>query len=124
MDIEYRNGLLFTSIQIFYQGKSEVIDKVIVDTGAAQTLISQDCVDHIGIRVTGEDQIVTSFGIGGKEFAFVKIIDQVKIGDFEIEHIPLDFATIDYDDIHGLLGLDILLRAGFVIDLKKMMLYR
>ncbi|WP_018883090.1 pepsin/retropepsin-like aspartic protease family protein [Paenibacillus massiliensis] len=38
-----------------------------IDTGASHTLISQDEVDDIGIQVGLEDEIVTSYGIGGKE---------------------------------------------------------
>lgn len=85
MNIEYRDGLLFTTIEILYRGESKIIDNIVVDTGASQTLISQDAVDDIGIKVSGEDEVVTSYGIGGKEHAFVKIIDKVKLGDFFIK---------------------------------------
>ncbi len=50
MDIEYRDGLLFTSIEIFYRGKMKKIENIVIDTGASQTLISQDSVDDIGIK--------------------------------------------------------------------------
>ncbi len=33
--IDFRHGLLFTSIKVFYQGKSKVIDNIVIDTGAA-----------------------------------------------------------------------------------------
>ena len=70
MNIEYRDGLLFTDIEISFKGKAKIINNVVVDTGAAQTLISQDAVDDIGIKVSGDDEVVTSYGIGGKEHAF------------------------------------------------------
>ena len=123
MNIEYRDGLLFTTIEILYRGKSKLIDNIVVDTGASQTLISQDVVDDIGIKVSGDDEVVTSYGIGGKEHAFVKIIDKVKLGEFYLDNCSLDFTSFQYDDINGLLGLDLLLEAGFTIDLKKLRMY-
>lgn len=43
MNIEYRDGLLFTTIEILYRGKSKIIDNIVVDTGAPQTLIARCC---------------------------------------------------------------------------------
>jgi hypothetical protein len=123
MKIEYRDGLLFTTIEIWYEGKSKVIDNIVIDTGASKSLISQDTVDDIGIKVSGEDEIVTSYGIGGKENAFVKNIEKVQVGEFYIEECSLDFTSFQYEDINGLLGLDILLEAGFIIDMKQMKMY-
>ena len=37
MDIQLRNGLLFTSIKLIYKGASKVIENVVIDTGAAET---------------------------------------------------------------------------------------
>jgi hypothetical protein len=120
MNIEYRDGLLFTTIEISYKGKSKIIENVVIDTGASQSLISQDCVDDIGIKVCGDDEIVTSFGIGGKEHAFVKIVDNIRVGNFGMDQFPLDFTIFQYEDINGLLGLDLLLEAGFILDLKNL----
>ncbi|MFD0616892.1 aspartyl protease family protein [Paenibacillus sp. GCM10027629] len=53
------------------------LNNIVIDTGASHTLISQDEVDDIGVRVSAEDQIVTSYGIGGKEHAFIKKIESV-----------------------------------------------
>lgn len=36
MDIKYRDGLLFTEINLTYHGKSKLIDNIVVDTGAAE----------------------------------------------------------------------------------------
>ena len=120
MNIEYRDGLLFISVELTYRGKTKIIDNVVIDTGASQTLISQDCVDDIGIKVDGDDEIVTSYGIGGKEHAFVKKIEKIQVAEFSLAEIPLDFTSFLYEDINGLLGLDVMLKAGFVIDLKKL----
>jgi hypothetical protein len=75
MQIEFRDGLLFTEITIHFNGRSKVINNIVIDTGASNSLISQDEVDDIGIKVTLEDEIITSYGIGGKEHAFVKTVE-------------------------------------------------
>ena len=123
MKIEHRDGLLFTSVIIVYQGQTKHIDNIVIDTGASHTLISQDIVDDIGIRVSLNDDVVASFGIGGKEHAFVKKVDGIQVGDYRISNISLDFTSIPYTDINGLLGLDILMNAGFVIDLKELTMH-
>ncbi|MED4925116.1 aspartyl protease family protein [Anoxybacillus geothermalis] len=75
MQIEYRDGLLFTSIEIVYQGRSKVIHNMVIDTGAAKTVISQNAVEDIHLRVEMGDRIVAYYGIGGKEYAFTKKLD-------------------------------------------------
>jgi len=117
MKIEYRGGLLFTSIEISYIGRSKVIDNVVIDTGASHTLLSQEIVDDIGIRVSAEDEIVTAYGIGGKGHAFIKSISFLRIGEYVKNDVNIDFTSFPYEDINGLLGLDILLDGKFHIDL-------
>jgi predicted aspartyl protease len=124
MQIKYREGLLFTEISIQFDGRTKVIDNIVIDTGASHTLISQDEVDDIGIRVTLEDDIITSYGIGGKEHAFVKAVQLVRVGDYTFRDIQLEFTSFKYHNINGLLGLDILMNGKFNIDLDKLELLR
>lgn len=124
MKIKHKYGLLLADIILTYNGKSKVIENMVVDTGAAKTLISQDIVEDIGLQVDLNDRIVTYFGIGGKEHAFRKRIDQIQIGDFIIEKVEVDFNDFGYDDISGLLGLDFLMEAGFTIDLLHLQMER
>lgn len=95
-----------------------------VDTDAARTLISQDVVDDIGLQVDLQDRIVTYFGVGGKEHAFRKQVDQIQISEFTVDNIEVDFNDFGYDDISGLLGLDLLMEAGFTIDLLYLQMDR
>ncbi|MEC0372116.1 retropepsin-like aspartic protease [Paenibacillus chibensis] len=122
MQIEYRDGLLFTSIKIIFHGREKQVDNIVIDTGASHTLVSQDEVDDIGIRVSMEDEIITSYGIGGKEHAFVKKVDAIELGEYKIEDHSIDFTSFPYDNINGLLGLDILLTGKFNIDLNQLKL--
>ncbi|MBM6383085.1 MAG: clan AA aspartic protease [Paenibacillus sp.] len=123
MKIEYREGLLFTEVAVLYNGTKKYIDNIVIDTGASHTLIAQDEVDDIGIVVGAEDEIITSYGIGGKEHAFSKRVEGIQVGDFIIKDIPLDFTSFRYHNINGLLGLDILIKGEFHIDLVNFRLH-
>ena len=57
MNIEYREGLIFTSLHMEFRGFSKVIDNIVVDTGAAETIISPDAVDDIGIIAEPDDSV-------------------------------------------------------------------
>jgi predicted aspartyl protease len=111
-------------ITLTFNGKSKVIENMVGDTGAARTLISQDVVEDIELRVDLNDRIVTYFGVGGKEHAFRKEVDKVQIDDFIVEKVEVDFNDFGYDDINGLLGLDLLMKAEFTIDLKHLQINR
>ncbi|WP_244834708.1 retropepsin-like aspartic protease [Clostridium sp. BJN0001] len=122
MDIEFRNGLLFTSIEICYKGKSKVIDNIVLDTGAASSIISPDAVDDIGIYAELGDKIVSFYGVGGSMHnSFVKKIDNIKLESSIIKDLEIDFGIIDSrGEINGLLGLDILMKLGAIINLKEL----
>lgn len=124
MKIKYKYGLLLVDITLTFNGRSKVIKNMVLDTGAARTLISQDIVDDIGLQVDLHDKIVTYFGIGGKEHAFRKQVHLIQIGDFIAENVEVDFNDFGYDDINGLLGLDLLMKAGFTIDLLQLQMKR
>ena len=123
MIMEYRSGLLFTEIEIVFKNKSKIINNIVIDTGASKTLISQDSVEDIDIRINKNDPVITSYGIGGEEHAFVKTVDSIILGDYTFKKCQLDFARINYSDINGLLGLDLLIGAGVMLDLNKLKCY-
>jgi hypothetical protein len=65
------------------------------------------------------------FGIGGDEYSFRKIVDQIQLGNFIIKDIPIDFG-VSHEDINyitGLIGLDILKSGNMIIDLHRMEMY-
>ena len=116
MKIEYREGLIFTSLKIEFRGLFKVIDNVVIDTGAAETIISPDAVDDIGIIAESDDSINSFYGVGGSLHNFFsKKVDKVCLGK-----VNSDFGVIDPSErINGLLGLDLLMKIGAVIDLKN-----
>ncbi|QGQ97882.1 hypothetical protein EHS13_24840 [Paenibacillus psychroresistens] len=124
MKIDYINGLLQTSITITYKGKSIVIDKLVIDTGASHSLLSADIVSLIDVFFENSDEIVNSYGIGGEESSYRKMFQRVQLGDFEILNFKLDIGALhEHLDIHGLIGLDLLIAANMIIDLNKLAIY-
>ena len=124
MNMKLQDGLLFTSIQISFRGKTKIIKNIVIDTGAAETLISPDAVEDIGIFAELEDSVNSFYGVGGSLHNFFsKNIKQVKLGEDSLEDVKIDFGVIDpKGTINGLLGLDLLIKLGAVIDLKRLSL--
>ena len=124
MDIQLCNGLLFTSIKLIYKGASKVIENVVIDTGAAETIISPDIVEEIGIIAEPKDTVSSFYGVGGSFHNFFsKKVDEIEIENVVIKEVKLDFGVIDPNgDINGLLGLDFLVSTGAIIDLQRLKL--
>jgi predicted aspartyl protease len=119
MKLKLVNHLLEVEMTISYKGKTKTIDRLVVDTGAAHTLISSDIVEELGIYFENGDSLVSAYGIGGEEYSFRKPVDYVKLGNHEITNIKLDFGNLEDWGINGLIGLDILMTGKFIIDLEK-----
>ena len=120
MKLELVNRLLEVEMTISYKGKTKIIDKLVIDTGAAHTLISSDIVEDLGIYFENGDPLVSAYGIGGEEYSFRKPVDFIKLGTHEISEMKLDFGNLDDWGINGLIGLDILMNGKFIIDLEKL----
>lgn len=124
MDIQFRDGLLFTSMRLSFRGVSKVIENIVLDTGAAETIISPDIVEDIGIIAEPNDALSSFYGVGGSIHNFFsKEIDEVSFGGTKMKMIKMDFGVIDPKGcINGLLGLDLLMEMGAIIDLKNLKL--
>lgn len=118
------NGLLYTSVRMYYRGRVKTIDKVVIDTGASHSIISTDLVEELGLDIEDDDKIIFSVGIGGKQFAVVKQVDGIAFNGFKIENCKIDLGEIDFGGgINGLLGLDLLMQAGVILDLKNLRIF-
>lgn len=125
MQIELNDNLLQASMTLCYKDHSLIIDKLVIDTGAAHSILSFDIVSEIGIKFENGDRLVRSFGIGGDEYSFRKRVNKIQIGDLILHDISLDFGVFhdDISDINGLIGLDILKNGNMIIDLYRMQMY-
>ena len=122
MKMEYRDGLIFTEIKLNFRGKTKIIENVVIDTGAAETIISPDAVNDLGIYAELNDKVNSFYGVGGSLHNFFsKNVDILGMDTFELKDVKLDFGIIDpRGEINGLIGLDLLIKAGAIIDLKNM----
>lgn len=121
INIYFDDQLIYASLKLTYKGKSKVVDKLIVDTGAAKTFISIDAVNDIEVSFEYGDFITTVYGIGGPDNSFEKVLDSVEFGSKLFNDYRIDFGAFygDYG-INGLIGLDLLRDTGVIIDLKNM----
>ncbi|WP_165452277.1 aspartyl protease family protein [Paenibacillus thalictri] len=124
MNLEYIEGLLFSSITIVHRGNSIMITHVVIDTGAAESVISIDAAGTLFNSYEPEDQLRFMVGIGGREASIRRKIDRVLFDTFSISDFHIDFGKIgEYPGINGLIGLDILIPGRFMIDLSRLQLY-
>ncbi|UNK19454.1 hypothetical protein MNQ98_05315 [Paenibacillus sp. N3/727] len=65
MQIEYIDNLLQTSMTILYKRRSLTIDHLVIDTGAAHSLLSSDIVSRIGIHFENGDKLASDGNASG-----------------------------------------------------------
>jgi hypothetical protein len=63
----------------------------VIDTGAAESIISPDAVEDIGIFAEPEDSVNSFYGVGGSLHNFFsKNVDEIKLGQVKLDEIPRD----------------------------------
>lgn len=64
MNIELRDGLLFVSLTLSHEGFYETISDLVLDTGAAQSIIDMSAIQTLDVSSKDEDEFVFMSGIG------------------------------------------------------------
>ncbi|MBF0230814.1 MAG: retropepsin-like domain-containing protein [Desulfamplus sp.] len=124
MKIRLQNGLLFADVSIIHYGKKLDIYNVIVDTGSTGTIFSIDKVADADIKPEPYDPVREIRGVGGTEFVFIKQVDKLTLGDFEINNFDIEVGAMEYGiQINGIIGLDFLLKVKAKLDLDKLEIY-
>lgn len=124
--IQLKNGLLYTSIELTHEGKSIIVNDVIIDTGAFHTIISPDFLEELQADFTDDDILIEAYGYGGaSSYAVRKRIDSISCQDIKLSDFKIDFGQIDPDEkVNGLLGLDFFRNAGIVLDIAELSMYK
>ncbi|MEG2740470.1 retropepsin-like aspartic protease [Clostridium sp.] len=119
VNLEYKNGLLYTDLTLIHEGKEVIVNDVIVDTGASHSIISPVFLELLDTEIALDDEIVNAYGLGGGMCSSLrKRIDKISCNDIYLTDFKIDFGEIDPQErINGLLGLDFLKKANTVIDL-------
>jgi len=121
MKIRLEGGLLFVTATLRYAGRELILEQVLLDTGSGGSVFAADDVLRLGLLPEPEDPILRIRGIGGTEYVFSKELDALRLGFIEVDAFKIQVGALDYGfQLQGILGLDFLLQAGTVIDLKEL----
>lgn len=121
VNLKEKYGLPFCDIQIEHNNKKLIIEDVLIDTGSGGTILKMDKVEEIDITIDENDTIETISGIGGEEFVYLKKIDKLLLGEFELKQFQIEIGVMDYGFIiNGIVGMNFLKEIGAVINLKNM----
>lgn len=124
MQFALRDNLPFTTAVVGYRGKVVEVQDVLIDTGSGGTVLSADIVSMIEIMPEAEDILHTIHGVGGSEVVFTRKIDYLKVGEHRLGDFEIEVSGMDYGfKINGILGMDFLIGAGAIIDLREMNIY-
>lgn len=123
MQLTLKDNLPFVHLQIAYRGKEIEITDVLVDTGSATTILAADQVARIGIVPEPADVLFTIRGIGGIEAVFARRVESLRLGRQELTNVEIEVGGMDYGfEINGILGTDLLLHTGAIINLQDLTL--
>lgn len=121
MQLTFRHELAFVTATLTYSGVSIEIANVLVDTGAASTIINADLAADAGVFVSPTDTLRRLRGVGGHEHVFSRRVDRLAIGSHGLDNFELEIGEMDYGfQLGSILGMDFLLAARAVIDLDRL----
>jgi hypothetical protein len=114
----YRHALAFVTVALAYRRSTIEIPDVLVDTGAASTVIDADHAANAGIYLEPSDRLRRLRGVGGHEHVFVRIIDRLAVGGHGLDSFELEIGELDYGfQFGGILGMDLLCAARAILNL-------
>lgn len=121
MQLSLKYDLPFVTIKISYRGRTREVSHVLVDTGSGSTILSADIMSEIGIVPEPEDTLHNIRGVGGSEVVFMRRVDLMQMNGHQISDFEIEIGGMNYGfEINGILGMDFLLRAGAIIDLREL----
>jgi len=116
---------------LFVKGKlGNHILRLLIDTGASKTVLDKNFIaEHFPeFKLETNEQLTTGVGTNTIQSEFTEIAN-LKIGDLEIpsykiavldlKHVNETYSMINVTAIHGVIGSDLLVEFGAVINLKK-----
>jgi len=116
-----RHDLVYVTATLTYRGTTVEIPDILVDTGAASTVINADLAADAGIYLEAADQLRRLRGVGGHEHVFLRHVDRFAVGDHGLDGFDVEIGEMDYGfDLGGIIGMDFLQAARAVIDLGKL----
>jgi predicted aspartyl protease len=119
VQLALRDELAFVTATMTFRGVSIAIPDVLVDTGAASTVLNADIAAEANVFLEHNDRLRMLRGVGGREFVFVRRIARLAVGSHGLDDFEVEIGEMDYGfEIGGILGMDFLRAAGATIDLR------
>lgn len=123
MQLQLRGELPFVTASLTFRSVTIEISDVLVDTGAASTILNADLAAEAGVYLDASDRLRILRGVGGREFVFVRLVDRLAVGDVGLDGFEVEIGEMDYGfPIGGILGMDFLRAASAIIDLRQLRL--
>jgi hypothetical protein len=123
MNIRLENDLAFVTARLMFQGRQLTLDRVLLDTGSAGTLVAVDKLLSLGLQLESTDTIHRIRGVGGSEFVFTKRVDTLSVGKLALNNFEIEVGALQYGfPLDGVLGLDFLYQVKAHIDLERLLL--
>lgn len=123
MNITEIYGIPFVSMTVVFRGRELKLEKVLLDTGSASTLLNADIVQEIGMVPEGNDVVDLIRGVGGVEYVYTKYLDSIIVDKALLNDFQVEIGNMDYGmEIDGILGFNFLKQAGAVINTGEMQL--
>ena len=71
-----------------------------------------------------EDKLRRIIGVGGSEFVFTKLIQQLAMDDLIVKNFNIEVGEMNYGfEIDGIIGMDFLSQVNAVVDLAQLEIY-
>ncbi|MEO2210283.1 retropepsin-like aspartic protease [Paenibacillus amylolyticus] len=121
MKISEFYGLPFISIKLEFRGEVLQLEKVLLDTGSASTLLNADAVREVGMVPEEDDLVDIIRGVGGIKYVYTKSLDSITVDGTTINDFQVEIGNMDYGlEIDGILGFNFMKQTGVVINANLM----
>ncbi|MCP1187379.1 retropepsin-like aspartic protease [Paenibacillus sp. 1781tsa1] len=121
MKISEIYGLPFISIELEFRGEVLHLERVLLDTGSASTLLNADTVREVGMVPEEDDLVDIIRGVGGIEYVYTKSLDSITVDGTTLNNFQIEIGNMDYGlEIDGILGFNFMRQAGVIINANFM----
>ncbi len=125
MKVRVKGQLPYVTATLTFGNRELTLEDVVVDTGSAASVFSADEVAAVGILPEHTDFLHRVRGVGGFEFVYSKRLESLAVGPLQADDFEIQVGALQYGfPLHGLIGMEFLVRTRAVIDLGAFEVHR
>ena len=94
MKLKLKYGLPFTNVLLIHKGRALSLDKFLLDTGSASTVIAAEIAVELGLGPEPLDVIRKIRGVGGTEYVYEKNIDKIQLGTKKLTRFKIQMCFV------------------------------